>query len=110
MLFRHLLLAILIYGVLSIWVTGRWTLSGLEAAVFLCAIWLALRTVWGKVGASVGVLPLLVAAMCFWGLLQLMAGWTVVAADTAEAVRYWLAAACLVWLGHQEFAQRQARH
>jgi len=37
--------------------------------------------------------------MCLWGVAQLAAHWTVVKAETQDAILYWLAALCLVWLG-----------
>jgi O-antigen ligase len=106
---RHILLAILTYSVSTVWVKDRWALSVLEAAVFLCAAWVSLGVARRQQPAATGILPLLLALMCVWGVLQLAARWSVVAADTAGAVLYWLAAACLVWLGEQVCAFRQER-
>ena len=106
---RHILLGILIYAVSTVWVGERWALSGLEAAVFLCAGARLLQTAWRKQHVVSGIVPLLLAGVCLWGLLQLVEHWTVVAADTADAVLYWLAAACFVWLGNQACAAREDR-
>ena len=47
--------------------------------------------------------------MCCWACVQLAAHWSVVSADTADAVLYWLTATCLVWLGMQANAVREDR-
>jgi len=106
---HHVLLAILIYAVLTVWVRERWALSGLEAAVFLFSAARLIRIAWRKRPVAFGIVPLLLAGVCLWGLLQLTEHWTVVASDTSDAVLYWLAAACFVWLGNQACAAREDR-
>jgi hypothetical protein len=105
----HILLGILTYAVLTVWVRERWALSGLEAAVFLCAGARLFCIARGKQQAALGVIPLLLAGVCLWGVVQLAARWTVVEADTADAVLYWLAASCLAWLGHEACATGEDR-
>ena len=98
---RFLLLLILVYGVATIWIRERWALSVLEAGVFLSAAAASARVFLRSSGLRAGFLPLAFAGMAVWGIVQLAAGWTVVKADTVDAVLYWLAAACLVWLAWQ---------
>jgi O-antigen ligase len=97
---RHILLGILIYGVATCWVRGRWAVGALEAAVFLCAGWAALDVALRRRPFAGGVLALPVAAMAVWAFLQVAAHWTVAPADTAGEILYWLMAASLVWLGY----------
>jgi O-antigen ligase len=96
-----LLVLILIYAAATVWVRERWALSALEAVVFLSSAAAAVRMVLRKSVPHVGFLVVAFAAMALWGMAQLATGWTVVKADTTEAVLYWLTAACLVWLGRQ---------
>jgi O-antigen ligase len=44
-------------------------------------------------------------AIALWGAVQLAAGWTVAKAETADALLYWLAAACLAGLASQVCAR-----
>ena len=106
---RHILLGILIYAVMTVWVRERWALSGLQAAVFLCSAACLFRIAWRKQQAAFGIVPILLAGVCLWGLLQLVEHWTVVASDTNDAVLYWLAAACFAWLGNQACAACEDR-
>jgi hypothetical protein len=105
----HILLGILTYGVLTLWVRERWALSGLEAAIFVCSAArfgaLALR----KQPATLGWAPILLTAVCVWGVLQLAERWTASAYDTSDAILYWFSAGCLVWLGQQACAAREDR-
>ncbi|MBZ5724626.1 MAG: O-antigen ligase family protein [Acidobacteriia bacterium] len=106
---RHILIGILVYAVSTVWVRERWAIAGLEASVFLCAGAVFLGAAWRKEHLTFGIPPLLLAGVCSWGVLQLVFRWTVVEADTAGAVLYWLAAACLAWLGHRACAVREER-
>ena len=90
-----LLIVILVYAVATIWIRERWALSILEGGVFLSAAAAAVRVVLRKSAPHAGLLQLAFAGMALWGVVQLAAGWTVVKADTTDAVLYWLAAACL---------------
>jgi O-antigen ligase len=47
--------------------------------------------------------------MCLWGGGQLAAHSTVVPAETADAVLYWLAATCLAWMGMEACSSREDR-
>jgi O-antigen ligase len=101
-----LLLAILIYGAATVWIEQRWVLSALEGAVFLCSAASAGRAVMGRPLSRCGWIPLAFGGIALWGIVQLAAGWTVMSADTADTALYWLAAACLAWLGIQASAKR----
>lgn len=93
------LVVILVYAAATVWVTERWALSILEVSAFLWAATVALWIAFGK-QSLVGTVALLpVAGMGLWGVVQLALHWTVVKAETQDAILYWLAAACLVWLG-----------
>jgi hypothetical protein len=98
---RYALLAILIYSVCTVWVPGRWALSGLQAMCFAAVavvIWRSdSRGVW---------LTIPFVGMACWAWIQRAAGWTEVRAATGDAALYWLTAACLVWLGYQAHSRR----
>jgi O-antigen ligase len=104
-----ILVGILIYGVTTLWVPGRWAAASLQVAIFICTGWMSVWRALRRRPAAASPLPVLLLAMCGWGALQWSAGWSVVPAETADAVLYWLAAACLVWLGMHacEGAQRR---
>jgi len=80
-----------------------------EAAVFLIAAWLLVRVAMRRQAAASGVVPALFTGMGLWGIAQLTAHWTAVPADTADAVLYWFAAACLTWMGLEACANRDRR-
>jgi hypothetical protein len=88
--------AVLWFGVSTIWVEGRWTVSILEAATFVLSAVAVLQNRWRATPHwSVWCL----ATVAGWGLMQITLRWTVVFAQTEWAILYWLAAACLVALG-----------
>jgi len=95
--------------VLTVWVHERWALSGLEAAVFICSGVRLIAMLCDKQRAGVGLAPVLLAAVCLWGVVQLVLGWTVAPYDTTDAILYWLAAVCFAWLGQQACAKREDR-
>jgi hypothetical protein len=89
---RIALWILLWFGVFTISAEGRWAVSLLEAATFLCCAIYALRanphwSVWCLAGVAA------------WGVLQIALHQTVSPADTESAILYWLAAACWVALG-----------
>ena len=103
------LMGILLWGVGTLWVRERWACGSLEAAIFLCTAWLLMRIVLRGRGATAALLPGVLLAMGFWGMVQLAAGWSVAPADTADAILYWAAAGCLAWLGMEACAERESR-
>ena len=92
------LAALLAFAVLTLWVGGRWALSGVEVCAYgaACAIVVAKRRL-----APVGVALLAPALMCVWAAIQWTAHWTAVPSATVDAGLYWLSAACFVLLGSQ---------
>ena len=105
-----LLAAILLYGVATLWVRDRWAVCGLEVAVFLCAIWSLAEVALRRRPATFGAVPALLGCMCLWGGGQVAVHATVVPAETADAVLYWLAATCLAWIGLEACSVREDRH
>jgi O-antigen ligase len=98
---RYALLAILIYSVCTVWVPGRWALSGLQAMCFIAVA----VVIWRADSRGVRVTIPFVGMAC-WTCIQRAACWTEVRAATGDAGLYWLTAACLVWLGYQAHSRR----
>ncbi|MEP7355310.1 MAG: hypothetical protein ABI824_18920, partial [Acidobacteriota bacterium] len=82
------LLAILILGLLTQAVPGRWALSLFQSALFLTA---AASLVANKGRLRLHPVALLLAAIPVWGLAQILFGWTVDQARTLEEVLNWIA-------------------
>jgi O-antigen ligase len=82
-----LLAAILFFGILTLWVPGRWAISAFQVALFALA---AVRLVRRR---SLGQHPVgwILAAALAWGLLQVAAHWTVDRATTLDSLLGWLA-------------------
>jgi O-antigen ligase len=80
-----------------------------ELLVFLCTGLFLVLVALRKQPVVAAKTPVVITAMCCWGAVQLAAHWTVVPADTADAVLYWLAAACFAWLGLEVCASREGR-
>jgi O-antigen ligase len=106
---RTALVGILFYGVATLWVRNRWAICVLEVAVLLCATWLLTRVCLRQTRAACGAVPALLGCMCLWGGGQLAIHSTVVPAETADAVLYWLVATCLAWMGLQACSDREDR-
>jgi O-antigen ligase len=104
---RHILLGLLVFGVATLWIRERWALSALEAAVFCCSAARVAGILLRRQSAVIGWVPVFLAAVCLWGVLQLVEHWTVSPSDTVDAVLYWCAAVCFVWLGRQACATRE---
>lgn len=81
----------------------------LETIIFLSGAVLALNAVIGRRRPNLSVLMLFPAGMALWAAFQLRWSWTVVRSDTTEALLYWLAATCLVWLAHEACSIRGER-
>ena len=97
---RHILMAVLVFAVLTVWVRERWAISSLQVLVYATTVGLLAGVIFKKRSLSAGRVMLPLAFMCLWAGLQLALRWTVVEAATGEALLYWLAAACLVLLGN----------
>jgi O-antigen ligase len=95
----------LVFGAATVWVQPRWALTVLEVSVFLLAAASAVRALFQVRVSLPGFPPIVFLAVAVWGAVQLAAGWTVVKAETANAILYWLAAACLASLASQVCAR-----
>jgi O-antigen ligase len=106
---RYALLSLLVFGVVTVWVPARWARSVLEGTAFLLAAahiaWCARTGRWPRVCFPLAA----ILGVCCWAGAQLCFGWTAVEASTTDALLYWLAAACLVWLGCEACRLRAER-
>jgi hypothetical protein len=103
---RRILVAILAYSACTVWVRQAWAASALQLAVFACAAILVCRPA-GRKAHGLFLVPF--AGMCLWGTVQLAAHWTVVPAQTADAVLYWLTTCAVAWMGYQACLARKDR-
>ncbi len=84
-----LLTAILLFGILSMWVPARWALSAFQIAVWaLAAVRIVRRMGQGK-SLSIHPTAALLGAAVVWGLGQVSAGWTVDRFKTLSEVLNW---------------------
>ncbi|HEV2199835.1 MAG TPA: O-antigen ligase family protein [Bryobacteraceae bacterium] len=81
-----MLSAILVFGILTLWVPGRWALSAFQVAI--CA--LAIAHIVQRRGVGGHPVGILLAAIAAWGLVQIAAGWSVEALRTQEATLDWV--------------------
>jgi hypothetical protein len=86
-----LLAAIVLLGILTLWVPARWGLAAFQLALFTLA---AARMVFGlRSGPRIVIQPVMLAlaGVAGWGAAQLLAGWSVDPARTGEEVLNWIA-------------------
>jgi hypothetical protein len=85
-----LLAAILLLGILTMWVPARWPLSAFQVAIFAVAA--ARLVVRSRNSRPIPIHPLALtlAAAAGWGVVQYVAGWTVDPARTAEEILNWI--------------------
>jgi O-antigen ligase len=83
------LLASLFWGILTLWVPGRWALSVLEVALFALLFQRIARRI--RAGGSFHLHPVawLLGGAAAWGLVQVAGGWTVYRLLTQEAALNW---------------------
>jgi O-antigen ligase len=103
------LLAVLTFAVATLWVRDRWAVCGIEVLVFLPVAWCLARVIHRREPVIAGFIPAALLGVCICGAVQVAAHTTVVRAETADTVLYWLAAACFSWLGMQVCAQLEMR-
>ena len=103
------LAGLLAYGILTLWVTGRWALGFYQAAALVaaavCGIRLAARPAdfrWTTLLAPLSFIPL-------WGLIQLADGKTVYRWETWNSVLNWTVNFALFWLAFQVCTRRHRR-
>lgn len=77
-----MLAAILIFGILTLWVPARWALSAFQVAI--CA--LAIARIFQRRLPIAHPVGILLAAIALWGAIQAAAGWSVQALNTQQAV------------------------
>ena len=100
---------LLFFGVLTIWIRGRWALSLLQAGVFLtAALWIL---DWARRPRKIHTAGLLVPLTCapLWGLLQLALGTTVYRYNTWEEILFWFSLLAAVFLALQALADAAVR-
>lgn len=83
--------AILAFGILTLWVPGRWARSAFEIAIFTLAGAAIVRRAWQRRGIGLDPVGGLLALAVMWGVLQAATGQTVYAWATWQAVLQWLA-------------------
>jgi O-antigen ligase len=97
---------LLVWGVATLWMRERWPRGVLEVGLYALAAWFLLR---GRLRWDwrAGLLALAAG----WGIVQMLAGWTVYPHATLEAALFWAAAAAAYLVAFQVFgdAGRAAR-
>jgi O-antigen polymerase len=81
-----MLAAILIFGILTLWVPGRWALSAFQVAICALAIARIFQSSGQRRSLNAHPVGVLLAAIALWGVLQAAAGWSVQALNTQQAV------------------------
>src|SRR5437016_6155144 len=76
-------IATLAWGIVTMWVPGRWALAVFQIAIFAMAAVCAMRR------ARFHPVCALLAACALWGVVQIAAGWTVEASRTLESILTW---------------------
>ena len=78
-------LIVLFFGILTMWVPARWALSTFQIAVFTLAVVRLFR----QRNWAIPPAALLLGAAVMWGLVQVLAGWTVDPFKTLNEVLNW---------------------
>ena len=93
---HYVLAALLAFGILTLWVPAEWPVAAFEIGVFTLTGWAVVRSHRQPPVLHYPLLPL--AAVVAVGLLQLLAGSTVYAFDTKQAVVRWLTFLCVFFV------------
>jgi len=104
-----LLAAILLLGILTMWVPARWPLTAFQVAIFaFAAVRLAARL---RTAGNIRFHPVAIAlaAAAGWGVLQYAAGWTVDPARTSEEILNWITNAAAFVLALELAAEPRGR-
>jgi O-Antigen ligase len=98
--------ALLFYGVLTLWVPGRWAWSLFQVGVFLLAAWRVRRA------HSIRLTPaaVLLSLAAAWPLVQLAAGGSVDAAETWMAALNWISFLVVFLLAADLLSRQPERH
>lgn len=104
------LIALLCYGILTLWVEERWAWSLFQTGAFGTALAWMLRWTFKpwRFAGSVLAVPLTTAPI--WGLIQLMSGQTAYRWATWNAVLNWATDLVIFLLALQILMRRQVRH
>lgn len=96
---------ILAFGILSLWVRGRWAVGLFETALYVLLMAVLIR----RETLRVPPIGWMVAGAPVWGLLQIAFGWTVYTWATAQAVLDWTAILAGFAVALFAFQKRRAR-
>lgn len=102
-------MALAAFGILTIWVEGRWAWSAVQLWTFATGIAWGIARLRRKVPARFSFVVLPPAFACAWGALQLLAGWTEFRWRTLEWTFHWLTFANITFLGLQCFSYAKLR-
>lgn len=103
------LVLVLCFGILTIWTSNRWAVSGLEVGVFAVTILAALR--WGFLATPwpVDWLQIPFGLAVLWGLTQLVTGRSIYRFETWSATLAWLTLLAAYSTGLQLFSNASLR-
>lgn len=105
-----LLVALLMFGLLSLWVSARWTWTVFQTGVFTTAIlWLS-AVLAGKVRWRIHWMTFPLAACVAWIGFQCAAGWTAYRFATVESLLTWLTYLVVFLLASAVFDDSSLRH
>lgn len=101
--------AILIFGILTLWVPGRWALSAFQVAVCELAIVRIVERLRQSRRLNVHPLGILLAMVAAWGIVQAAAGWSVETLTTQQAALDWVVNVAAFSLAVEEAADARRR-
>jgi O-antigen ligase len=85
-----MLAAILIFGILTLWVPGRWALSVFQVAICALSIARIVQSSGQRRGLNAHPVGVLLAMVAVWGIVQAAMGWSVEALTTHQAALDWI--------------------
>src|ERR1700722_16734471 len=85
-----ILAAILFFGILTMWVPARWTLSEFEIALCALAAFSIVKRFLAKRPLSIHPVAIALALAAAWGILQIASHHTVYEVKTRDAVLGWI--------------------
>ena len=97
--------ALLCYGILTVWVPGRWALGVYQAGALLLAAMWTLAMVARPFPVKTGVALTLLASAAAWGAVQLAAGITVARWETWNTALDWSTRAALFFVALQALGE-----
>lgn len=103
------LAVLLAFGLLTLWIPGRWPLSLFEAGAFALALPYALRIARASTPLRPGFPALPLAAAVLWAPLQLALGSSAYPHATFEALLFWASALALYLTARQLFEASSRR-